>query len=254
MAFKIPNPLHLHATGHTGDPKDSKKKYGKVTVKKEKKGNTTTVTATRPYSTKTNKGKDLGPDFKPTKAQNDKANEARRATGSDTKSITVVDKKQIRPKKLSTTPKPKIDLQAKPSVAKDYGSFTYGSNMHNKDFGGHSTYAKTTAGTSPDFSEAYTESPKNSISGKPNIATSRKITSRENQLMQSNAYNKKYHPYKDGEKKFEQHLKSIENFEKKKNDKIFARKKITDKRKADLSVKKQALKAKQNAIRAKKKK
>lgn len=116
MAFKIPNPLHLHATGHTGDPKDPKKKYGKVTVKKEKKGNTTTVTATRPYSTKTNKGKDLGPDFKPTKAQNDKANEARRATGSDTKSITVVDKKQIRPKKLSTTPKPKIDLKAKPSI------------------------------------------------------------------------------------------------------------------------------------------
>jgi len=116
MAFKISNPLHLHAAGHTGDPKDPKKKYGKVTVKKEKKGNTTTVTATRPYSTKTNKGKDLGPDFKPTKAQNDKANKARRATGSDTKSITVVDKKQIRPKKLSTTPKPKIDLKAKPSI------------------------------------------------------------------------------------------------------------------------------------------
>ena len=115
MAFKIPNPLHLHATGHTGDPKDPKKKYGKVTVKKEKKGNTTTVTATRPYSTETNKGKDLGPDFKPTKAQNKKANEARRATGSDTKSITVVDKKQIRPKKLSTTPKPKIS-SAKPSI------------------------------------------------------------------------------------------------------------------------------------------
>ena len=105
----------VKAVNGPGDPKDPKKKYGKVTVKKEKKGNTTTVTATRPYSTETNKGKDLGPDFKPTKAQNDKANEARRATGSDTKSITVVDKKQIRPKKLSTTPKPKIS-SAKPSI------------------------------------------------------------------------------------------------------------------------------------------
>ena len=114
MAFKIPNPLHLHATGHTEDPKDPKKKYGKVTVKKEKIGNTTTVTATRPYSTSKG-GKDLGKDFKPTKAQTDKANKARRATGSDTKSITVVDKKQISAKKLSTTPKPKIS-SAKPSI------------------------------------------------------------------------------------------------------------------------------------------
>ena len=114
MAFKISNPLHLHATGHTEDPKDPKKKYGKVTVKKEKKGNTTTVTATRPYSTSRG-GKYLGKDFKPTKAQTDKANKARRSTGSDTKSITVVDKKQIRPKKLSTTPKPKIS-SAKPSI------------------------------------------------------------------------------------------------------------------------------------------
>ena len=102
------------AVNGPGDPKDPKKKYGKVTVKKEKKDNTTTVTATRPYSISKG-GKNLGPDFKPTKAQKDKANKDRRETGSDTKSITVVDKKQIRPKKLSTTPKPKIS-SAKPSI------------------------------------------------------------------------------------------------------------------------------------------
>jgi len=97
-----------------GDPKDPKKKYGKVTVKKEKKGNTTTVTATRPYSTGTSKGKDLGPDFKPTKAQTERAN--KRREGKETKSITVVDKKSRSIK--STASKPAADLSKKPTLKK----------------------------------------------------------------------------------------------------------------------------------------
>ena len=96
-----------------GDPKDPKKKYGKVTVKKEKKGNTTTVTATRPYSTTA--GKKTYKQFE--KEGGNVAAAKKFNKGSDTKSITVVDKKQIGAKKLSTTPKSKIS-SAKPSIKK----------------------------------------------------------------------------------------------------------------------------------------
>ena len=90
------------------------------------------------------------------------------------------------------------------------------------------------------------------MSGKPNIATSRKITAREDQLMKSKFYRETINPYSDGEKKFEQHLRYVEKYEKKKNDKIFARKKITDKRNAEVAAKRKALKAKQENARAKK--
>jgi hypothetical protein len=68
------------------------------------------------------------------------------------------------------------------------------------------------------------------MSGKPNIATSRKITARENQLMKSNFY-KGANPYSLGENKFEQHLQNIETFEKRKNDKKFARQELIKSRK-----------------------
>jgi hypothetical protein len=98
------------------DPKEPKpiKKYGKVTVKKEKKDGVTTVTATRPYSTGGSKGKDLGPDFKPTKAQTERANKRRK--GEETKSFTTVDRKLKGVKVIPTkSPKPKIDSSIKPT-------------------------------------------------------------------------------------------------------------------------------------------
>lgn len=228
-----------------GDPKDPKKKYGKVTVKKEKKGNTTTITATRPYST--TKGKKTYKQFE--KEGGNVAAAKKFNKGSDTKSITVVDKKQIGAKKLSATPKPKIS-SAKLSVDKDYGSFTFGSNARNMKSGGHSTYGRTAAGKTTKHSQSYTESPKKPMSGKDNIAKSRKITARENQLMKSDLYNQKYHPMKN-KKEFDTHLGNIEKFEKRKNDKKFANKKITDKRSVELNAKKDALKARQDATRAK---
>lgn len=228
-----------------GDPKDPKKKYGKVTVKKEKKGNTTTITATRPYST--TKGKKTYKQFE--KEGGNVAAAKKFNKGSDTKSITVVDKKQIGAKKLSATPKPKIS-SAKPSVDKDYGSFTFGSNARNMKSGGHSTYGRTAAGKTTKHSQSYTESPKKPMSGKDNIAKSRKITAKENQLMKSDLYNQKYHPMKN-KKEFDTHLGNIEKFEKRKNDKKFANKKITDKRSIELNAKKDALKARQDATRAK---
>lgn len=127
MAFKMNSPLPMFGdpgkigknkggspVKAVGDPKDPKRKYGKVTVKKEKKDGATTVTATRPYSTGTSKGKDLGPDFKPTKAQTERAN--KRKEGKETKSFTTVDRKPKGVKAIPTkSPKPKIDLSKKPT-------------------------------------------------------------------------------------------------------------------------------------------
>ena len=95
----------------TGDPNDPKKTYGKVTVKKEKKGNTTTVTATRPFST--SGGKKSYKQFE--KEGGDVAAAKKFNKGKETKSITVVDKKSIGVKAIpAKTPKPKIDLKTKP--------------------------------------------------------------------------------------------------------------------------------------------
>tara|TARA_R110002073_G_scaffold89982_1_gene212793 strand:+ start:505 stop:1314 length:810 start_codon:yes stop_codon:yes gene_type:complete len=94
-----------------GDPKDPKKTYGKVTVKKEKKGNTTTVTATRPFSR--SGGKKTYKQFE--KEGGNVAAAKKFNKGKETKSITVVDKKSRGVKAIPTkSPKPKIDLKAKP--------------------------------------------------------------------------------------------------------------------------------------------
>jgi hypothetical protein len=96
----------------TGDPNDPKKTYGKVTVKKEKKGNTTTVTATRPFST--SGGKKSYKQFE--KEGGDVAAAKKFNKGKETKSITVVDIKPIGVK--STASKPAADLSKKPTPKK----------------------------------------------------------------------------------------------------------------------------------------
>jgi len=101
----------VKAIGDPKDPKDPNKTYGKVTVKKEKKGNTTTVTATRPFST--SGGKKTYKQFE--KEGGDVAAAKKFNKGKETKSITVVDKKSRGIKAIPTkSPKPKIDLKAKP--------------------------------------------------------------------------------------------------------------------------------------------
>jgi len=261
MAYKqSPGRMNMPKTGAgipsaltMPDPTDPKKKYGEVTVKKDKNEyGSNRITISQPWSSngkKTNKSyKEFaaaGGDVAAAK----KFNENKKSSGVRTRTMLYGDAKPAGPKISVSTPKPKIDLSKKPSVDKDYGSFTYGSNAHNMNSGGHSTYGKTPAGKTPKFSQSYTRSPRNPMSGKANIAKSRKITAREDQLMKSDFYNQKYHPMQD-KKKFETHLQNIETFEKRKNDKKFARKKITDKRNADLNVKREALKQKQNTARA----
>ena len=232
MAFKIKrfiSPLHAE-----GDPKDPKKKYGKVTVKKDKNEyGSNRITISQPWSSN---GKKTSKSYKEFAAEGGdvaaakKFNENKKSSGVRTRTMLYGDAKPAGPKISVSTPKPKIDLSKKPSVDKDYGSFTHASNAHNMNSGGHSTYGKTAAGKTPRFSQSYTESPKNPMSGKANIVKSRKITSRENQLMKSNFYNPSYHPMKD-KKKFDTHLRSIETFERRKNDKKFARQELIESRK-----------------------
>jgi len=215
------------------EPKPSNVKYGAL----EKTSSTnasgrTTVTVTQPFSSN---GKKTSKSYKEFAKEGGDVAAAKKfnagKSGSRTTTYSYGGNKPAGIKPVSTsTPKPKIDLSKKPSIAKDYGSFTFGSNMHNMNFGGHSTYGRTAAGETPKFSQSYTESTKNPMSGKPNIATSRKITARENQLMKSNFY-KGANPYNIGEKKFEQHLQNIETFEKRKNDKKFARQELIKSRK-----------------------
>jgi len=110
MAFKIQR--FISPLRNEEDPKDPKKTYGKVTVKKEKKGNTTTVTATRPFSTK-GEGKKTYKQFE--KEGGDVSAAKKFNKGKETKSITVVDKKSRGVKAIpAKTPKPKIDLKTKP--------------------------------------------------------------------------------------------------------------------------------------------
>jgi len=215
------------------DPKPSNVKYGdmKKSSTTDQSGRTT-VTVTQPFSSN---GKKTSKSYKEFAKEGGDVAAAKKfnagKSGSRTTTYSYGGSKPAGIKPVSTsTPKPRIDLSKKPSIDKDYGSFTYGSNAHNMNFGGHSTYGRTAAGETPRFSQSYTESPKNTMSGKPNIATSRKITARENQLMKSNFY-KGANPYSLGENKFEQHLQNIETFEKRKNDKKFARQELIKSRK-----------------------
>ena len=232
MAFKIKrfiSPLHIE-----GDPKDPKRIYGDVKKSSSKdKSGRTTVTVTQPFSTPS--GKKTNKSYKQFAAEGGDVDAAKKfnavKSGFRTRSYSYGGNKGASIKPVSkSTPKPKIDLSKKPSVDKDYGSFTFGSNAHNMNSGGHSTYGKTVAGETPKFSQSYTESPKKPISGKNNIATSRRITARENQLMKSDLYSQKHHPMKN-KKEFETHLRNIERFEKRKNDKKFARQKLIKSRK-----------------------
>jgi len=216
------------------DPKPNNVKYGDIQKSSStNKSGRTTVTVTQDFSTK---GGRTNKSYKQFAAEGGDVAAAKKfntgKSGSRTTTYSYGGNKGASIKPVSTSaPKPKIDLSKKPSIAKDYGSFTYGSNMHNMNFGGHSTVGRTPAGETPKFSQSYTESPKNPMSGKPNIATSRKITAREDQLMKSKFYNQKINPYSSGEGKFEAHLRNIETFEKRKNDKKFARQELIKSRK-----------------------
>jgi hypothetical protein len=221
------------------DPKPSNVKYGdmKKSSTTDQSGRTT-VTVTQPFSSN---GKKTSKSYKQFAAEGGNVEEAKKfnagKSGSRTTTYSYGGTKSASIKPVSAkTPKPKIDLSKKPSSPKNNKGYFY-ENKVVMEFGGHQT-----TGRKSDLASVQ----------KGSRTSFRPVTDREDQLMKSKFYRETMNPYSDGEKKFEQHLKAIETFEKRKNDKKFARKKITDKRNTELNAKRKALKAKQDAVRAKK--
>ena len=222
--------------------KDPKRKYGKTTVKKDKdEYGFNRVTVSQPYTTSTG-GKKTGKSYKQLEKEGGDVDAAKKfnaeKSGTRTKTFTYGNAKPAGVQISAKTPKPKIDLSKKPSSPKNNKGYFY-ENKVVMEFGGHQT-----TGRRSDLASIQ----------KGSRTSFRPVTDREDQLMKSKFYSEKINPYSDGEKKFEQHLQNIETFEKRKNDKKFARKKITDKRNTELNTKRKVLKAKQENARAKKKK
>ena len=229
----IPSALTMPDPKDPNHPKPNNVKYGDIQKSSStNESGRTTVTVTQNFSTK---GRKTNKTYKQFAEEGGDVAAAKKfntgKSGSRTTTYSYGGNKGASIKPVSTSVhKPKIDLSKKPSIDKDYGSFTYGSNAHNMNFGGHSTYGKTPASETPKFSQSYTESPKNPMSGRDNIAKSRKITAREDQLMKSDFYDQNHHPMKN-KNNFDMHLRNIETFEKRKNDKKFARQELIKSRK-----------------------
>jgi hypothetical protein len=222
------------------DPKPSNVKYGdmKKSSTTDQSGRTT-VTVTQPFSTPGSSK--TGKSYKQFAAEGGDVEKAKKfnagKSGSRTTTYSYGGTKSASVKPVSAkTPKPKIDLSKKPSSPKNNKGYFY-ENKVVMEFGGHQT-----TGRKSDLASVQ----------KGSRTSFRPVTDREDQLMKSKFYRETMNPYSDGEKKFEQHLKAVETFERRKNDKKFARKKITDKRNTELNAKRKALKAKQDAVRAKK--
>ncbi len=227
------------------DPKDPKKKYGKPTVKKDKdEYGFDRITVSTPWSStdrKTNKSyKEFAAEGGDVAAAK-KFNKNKTSSGVETRTMTYGNAKPAGPRISVSNPEPKIDLSKKPSLPKNNKGYFY-ENKVVQEFGSWASRGRT---------NNYTDLA--NVLQKPSRSSFRPVTDRESQLMKSKLYNPRHHPMSN-KKEFETHLRNIERFEKRKNDKKFARKKITDKRNADLNVKREALKAKQDAARAKKKK
>ena len=86
--------------------------------------------------------------------------------------------------------------------------FYYGSNEHNMNFGGHSTYGRSVG--QPVGDASYTVSPSNPMSGKPNIFKSRPATEREQKLMNSRFFSSTANPYEVSEEQWNTYLNNVE--------------------------------------------
>jgi len=197
--------------------KDPKRIYGKTTVKKGKdEYGFNTVTVSQPYTTstdsKTNKS------YKQFAAEGGDVNAAKKfnagTSGTRTRTFTYGNAKPAGVQISAETPKPKIDLSKKPSSPKNNKGYFYKTEVV-QEFGG---YKRT--GRANDLASV----PKGSRS------SFRPVTDRENQLMKSDFYNPRNHPM-ENKNNFDKHLQNIETFEKRKNDKKFARQELIKSRK-----------------------
>ena len=148
--FYKTGPLYVHEAGHTDPTKEAKakaeaeakkkhdassKEYGKTTRTKSTKDGVTTYTMSRPWTKKgtgSSGGKDLGPDYVPSAAENARANAAKNSSGVDTRSHTSFN---LKPAGIKITPMvptssitvPKPPKQSRPAPPKLGG--TGGSSM-----------------------------------------------------------------------------------------------------------------------------
>ena len=221
MAFKIQRfiPASPITLPDPKDPKPSDVKYGdiKKSSSTDQSGRTT-VTVTQPFSTPG--GKKTGKSYKQFAKEGGDVEAAKKynaeKSGSRTKTYSYGGNKSASIKPVSSkTPKPKIDLSKKPSSPKNNKGYFY-ENKVVQEFGGHQT-----TGRASDLASIQ----------KGSRSSFRPVTDREDQLMKSKFYSEKNNPYSIGEKKFEQHLQNIETFEKRRNDKKFARQELIKSRK-----------------------
>jgi len=199
--------------------KDPKRKYGKTTVKKDKdEYGFNRVTVSQPYATSTG-GKKTSKSYKQLEKEGGDVAAAKKfnagTSGTRTRTFTYGNAKPAGVQISTSAPKPKIDLSKKPSTPKNDKGYFYKAEVV-QDFGSHQTTGRTS-----DLASV----PKGSRS------SFRPVTDRENQLTKSKFYNQKINPYSSGEGKFETHLRNIETFEKRKNDKKFARQELIKSRK-----------------------
>lgn len=140
-------------------------------------------------------------------------------------------------KQKSNTPQPPSENKKNDGVY-----FFKGSNEHNMNFGGHTTYGRNIG--KPDLSKvdtSYTRTPPNPISGRPNTFEYREATDRETKAMKSRFFGSTANPFSEGQTEagWNNYLTQVENKESKLQSKLSERNKL----KSKAQEKKEALKA-----------
>ena len=223
MAFKIKrfipaSPLTMPDPKDPKDPKPNNVKYGDIQKSSStNKSGRTTVTVTQDFS---KKGRKTNKSYKQFAAEGGDVAAAKKfntgKSGSRTTTYSYGGNKGASIKPVSTSVhKPKIDLSKKPSSPKNNKGYFYKAEVV-QDFGGWKEF-----GRASDLAK---------VPWKDSRSSYRPVTDRESQLMKSDFYNPRNHPMKN-KNNFDKHLQNIETFEKRKNDKKFARQELIKSRK-----------------------
>ena len=143
-----------------------------------------------------------------------------------------------------------VDKQKSTKKKKDNNVHFYkGSNMHNKNFGGRTSYGRSREKPDPNDYPSYSRSPSKPASGKPNTFESRPATDRETKAMKSRFFSAKANPFKTPGS-WGNYLTQIENREAKLQSKTSERNKLVKNKRSQTESKKaefQAKKAKRAA-------
>jgi hypothetical protein len=141
-----------------------------------------------------------------------------------------------------------VDKQKpKENKKNDRVSFYKGSNAHNMNFGGHTSYGRIIGEVDlSKQSKSYTVSPEKPISGRPNTFEHREATDREIKAMNSGFFNNTASPYDEGQTEagWNDYLTRVENRESQLQSKISERKKSNQNKNLEIQKRKQALEAK----------